>query len=138
MGVRTKDDTALDGEDYKAIDKVITITKGQAEHIVEIEIIDDDNWEPDEDFLVELYDPETKVRLQGEDTICRVTIIDDDEPGQLSFAERNIKVLGKDGKAFVRVVRTNGSDGLIKCKFETFNDAADNDHKAQPYEDYLP
>jgi hypothetical protein len=63
----------------------LTITQGQEETFVEIEIIDDDQWEPDEDFLIELYDPDTKMRLVGADTQCRVTIIDDDEPGVLSF-----------------------------------------------------
>jgi solute carrier family 8 (sodium/calcium exchanger) len=55
--VRTIDDTALNGEDYKGIDKIITIPAGSSETVVDIEIIDDDQWEPDEDFLVELYDP---------------------------------------------------------------------------------
>jgi hypothetical protein len=42
VGVRTKDDTALEGEDYRKVDKVITILAGQMESIIEVEIIDDD------------------------------------------------------------------------------------------------
>ena len=41
-------------------------------------IVDDNEWEPDEDFLVELYDYTTGDRLEGKDTQTRVTIIDDD------------------------------------------------------------
>lgn len=85
VGVRTIDDTAFDGEDFKAIDRIVTISTGQNEQVIEIEILDDDQWEPDEDFLIEIYDPTTKERLPGADTQCRVTIIDDDEPGILSF-----------------------------------------------------
>lgn len=97
----------------------MTIAAGQSEYVIEVEIIDDDQWEPDEDFLVEIYDAETKERLTGADTQCRVTIIDDDEPGMLAFQDRQTKVRAKDKKAFVRVLRQHGSDGIIKCKFET-------------------
>ena len=43
--------------------------------------MDDDNWEPDEDFFVQLYNPSTGEELTGQDTKTRVTIIDDDKPG---------------------------------------------------------
>lgn len=48
---------------------------------MKIEIIDDDSWEPDEDFYVQLYDPDTSEELEGQDTKTRITIIDDDKPG---------------------------------------------------------
>ena len=53
-----------------------------------MKIIDDDGWEPDEDFYVELYDKTTGNRLIGEDTRTRVTILDDDKPGMLVFEEK--------------------------------------------------
>ena len=48
---------------------------------VDVGIMDDDNWEPDEDFFVQLYNVDTGEELQGQDTKTRVTIIDDDKPG---------------------------------------------------------
>ena len=51
-------------------------------------IVDDDGWEPDEDFYVELYSKESGDRLNGDDTITRVTILDDDKPGMLVFEEK--------------------------------------------------
>ena len=53
-------------------------------------IIDDDEWEPDEDFFLELYDANTSDRLPGEDTRTRVTILDDDKPGMIVFKEKKI------------------------------------------------
>ena len=38
------------------------------EEVVSIKICDDEAWEPDEDFYVELYDEQTGERLEGEDT----------------------------------------------------------------------
>jgi hypothetical protein len=46
-----------------------------------VTIYDDDNWEPDEDFFVQLKDADTGQNLHGQDTKTRVTIIDDDKPG---------------------------------------------------------
>jgi solute carrier family 8 (sodium/calcium exchanger) len=59
LKVRTVDGSAQAGEDYFPIDREITFTKNQREATVDVEIKDDDDWEPDEDFFVELYDPVT-------------------------------------------------------------------------------
>lgn len=50
-----------------------------------MEIIDDDGWEPDEDFYVVLYDinDEDKKQLYGDNTKTKITILDDDKPGVL-------------------------------------------------------
>ena len=47
---------------------------------IEIPIIDNNEWEPDLDFIVELYeiDAPDKERLFGDDTQCKVTILDED------------------------------------------------------------
>lgn len=117
VGVRTIDDTANAGEDYKAVDEILSFKSGEKSKTIEIEIVDDNEWEPDEDFLIELYDPDTGKRLPGGDTETRVTIIDDDEPGMLSFAQRTVKVTNKMDKVKVRVVRQNGCDGTVKVKY---------------------
>ena len=50
--------------------------------------------------------------LSGEDTKCTVTIIDDDEPGILSFEKSFMQV--SEAQKFVRlfVNRSDGSDGV--------------------------
>ena len=88
IGVRTVDAEASSPQDYTAIDSVLDFDKGKTEAEVNIKIIDDENWEPDEDFFVELYDVNTKAKLAGDDTRTRVTIMDDDRPGMLAFAEK--------------------------------------------------
>ena len=52
---------------------------------VEIKIIDDDNWEPDKDFFIQLFNEHSNEQLAGVDTRTRVTIIDDDKPGHIYF-----------------------------------------------------
>ena len=116
-GIRTKDDTANAGEDYEAVDKRLDFKANEKNKTIEVAIVDDNEWEPDEDFLIELYDLDTEDRLDGADTETRVTIIDDDEPGTLSFAQRSVKVTNKMDKVKVRVVRQNGCDGTVKVKY---------------------
>lgn len=55
--VRTVDGDAVAEDDYYPIDEAITFSKGTTEAEVSVKIIDDDGWEPDEDFYVEIYDP---------------------------------------------------------------------------------
>lgn len=50
-------------------------------------IKDDEDWEPDEDFFMQLYNADTGDELDGKDTKTRITIIDDDKPGQIYFQE---------------------------------------------------
>ena len=85
---RTKEGDAQPDLDYKHIDEEVVFKKGQAEATVSVQIVDDDGWEPDEDFYVELYSKESGDRLNGDDTITRVTILDDDKPGMLVFEEK--------------------------------------------------
>lgn len=85
FGIRTVKDTAKAGSDYKEIDEHHEFGGTDTEQKVQVEIIDNNEWEPDLDFIVELYDKETGKRLEGDDTRCRVTILDEDSPGIIGF-----------------------------------------------------
>lgn len=75
------DDQAKAGEDYQELIQTLNFNDGEAFQVVEVFINDDENWEPDEDFWVQLFSPDTQQELRGADTRTRVTIIDDDKPG---------------------------------------------------------
>ena len=118
--VTTIDAEAFAGDDYEKIDKVIEFNHGQAQDYIEVIINDDDNWEPDEDFFVQLYDPATMMELQGKDTRTRVTIIDDDKPGQICFEHnKGIKALASEEVCEVILDRKNGSDGRVTVDYKT-------------------
>lgn len=135
IGVRTVDGDAKEGDDYEGIDKVIEFTSGQADAKVHVPIKDDEDWEPDEDFYLEIYNPETGKILDGEDIRCTVTIIDDDKPGMLVFETRNLKVIASEGKAVVKVLRQHGSDGRISCHYTTM-ELDDTEHTAVAGKDF--
>ena len=118
--VKSRGDTATEGEDYVPVDELIEFKKGEREREINIKINDEDEWEPDEDFYLDLLDPTTKGKLHGGDTTTRITIIDDDKPGDLVFKEkRSLKHPANESICYVDVHRINGCDGKIKCKYRT-------------------
>ena len=48
------DGTGIGGEDYVEIHTVLTFPPGETEQEVEVEVIDDVEWEPDEDFFLKV------------------------------------------------------------------------------------
>ena len=120
MHVRTVNGEAKAGKDFTAIDQELNFKSGQLENEVQVAIVDDDEWEPDEDFYVELYDKGTGNRLVGEDVRTRVTILDDDKPGMLVFEEKkSLRHPANERKCVVVVNRVQGTDGTISVKYKT-------------------
>ena len=56
--------------DYTDINVTAKMDQNEVEKVFEIPIVDNEQWEPDLDFLVEIYDCETskQERLIGDDT----------------------------------------------------------------------
>lgn len=119
--MQTIDAEAKAGDDYEAVAETLNFNKGETSKMISVKINDDDNWEPDEDFFIQLYNNEhEKKELDGKDTRTKVTIIDDDKPGQICFEEQNvIKALASDGVAEIKIIRKNGSDGVVTVDYET-------------------
>jgi len=62
------------------------------------------------------------MRLIGEDTRTRVTILDDDKPGMLVFEEKKqTRHPANEGVCEMIVNRIQGSDGRITVKYETIS-----------------
>ncbi len=87
-------DTAVPESDYTDINVRAKMDQNEVEKVFEIPIVDNDEWEPDLDFLVEIYDCESpkQERMIGDDTQCRVTILDEDIPGTLGFEMTDVRV----------------------------------------------
>jgi len=87
-----------------------------------VEVIDDDQWNEDRDFLVELYNSATQEPFKERDCTTEVLIIDDDKPGNFAFAQKKgqVRHVASVPKCTVEVSRTGGADGSIKCKWKTF------------------
>ena len=120
--VRTFDGTARAGEDYEPKNELMTMHADHTSRDIEIVIHDDPNWEPDEEFKVELWHATEQKRIEGEDTQCVVLIQDEDKPGSIGFEVGHMEVRRRDKSVYVHLVRTNGQDGEISCTLNTYND----------------
>jgi len=114
--VITKDDTAISGKDYHSMNELITMKAVEKEREIFVEIVDDENWEPDKDFFVELHEADSSKRLLGEDTTTKVTIIDNDNPGSLGFTCRNMIVRPRDEICTIEIERNEGSSGEVSAE----------------------
>lgn len=137
--MKTRDGTANAPDDYLPLDETLHFSEKDTEKFVEIGIVDDEGWEPDEDFFVDLLDVETSEVLEGADCSTKVTIIDDDKPGQVGFAQTkgNVLAVATTGKAEIELVRSKGSDGVVKVEFETFM-IDESDQTATENVDFVP
>lgn len=117
FGVRTVGDTAKEGSEYERMDKIIAFSKTENEKTVPIKIFDNNEWQPDLVFHVELYSPADSdmIAYDEYDTKCKVTILDEDFPGTLGFEETSVLVSKSAKFVDLNVVRTDGSDGKIAC-----------------------
>lgn len=79
---RTKDIEAVNGSDYIGGEGTLTFEHCEREKNIEIPIIDDQEYEKDESFEIELFDPSPGAEL-GRLKKTVVTIVNDD--GRTSF-----------------------------------------------------
>lgn len=125
--VETIDGSAVEGEDYQAVNEILTFLPKETEKEIGVTIVDDNQWEPDEEFFLKL------TMLQGEDSneiklgrtsIMEITILNDDEPGTFQFEKRGHLVKESCGNALISVVRQNGADGEVEIKWRTIDKTA--------------
>jgi solute carrier family 8 (sodium/calcium exchanger) len=119
FGVRTIDATAQAPRDYTPYEEIHTMRKRDTELKIPIQIIDNTDWQPDLEFTVELYDPNTNEKFFGDDTTTKVTILDEDFPGKLGFATTDIKASKLQDRVDIKIVRSEGSSGKISCMLRT-------------------
>jgi len=128
---KTRDGTAKQHTDYKPEDSVVEFQPGDRMMVISISIVDDTTYEQDEEFYVDLYDPKCPgesccpAKLSDVSTTT-VLIIDDDQPGILSFQQESLEVCesSEDTVIDITVKRMNGATGTVGCDYYTEDDDA--------------
>ena len=117
-------------EDYIKIDEVLTFEPEETMKEVMVEIVNDNQWEPDEEFFLKLsllHPDEERQNVQlGRVSIMEVTILNDDNPGCFTFEKRGLLVTESIGSAAIKVIRRNGADGQVSVKWRTIDKDAIN------------
>ncbi|XP_052131928.1 sodium/calcium exchanger 1-like [Frankliniella occidentalis] len=124
--VESIDGSAEVGKDYVAVNETLIFEPNELDKQVTVEILDDNQWEPTEEFFLKLTILDSvngNVEL-GKISIMEVTILDDDDPGIISFEKRGMLVKESSGFVRVTVVRRRGASGEIGVKWRTIDRSA--------------
>ena len=120
---RTEDETAFGNRDYDSVQGTLIFEPGVKERMIEININDNDDPEPNRDFRVHLSDlrfdaePIEDCKLHISRNMCKITIIDDDHPGIFSFSQPTYAASDVDSEIALMVKRTQGCDGAVLVKY---------------------
>ena len=58
-------------------------------------------------------------RFNGDDTVTKITILDEDFPGTLGFENTEIIASKFQERVDIKIIRSEGSDGKISCMIKT-------------------
>lgn len=128
VNYETINGTAMAGSDYEAKRDVLVFQPGENLKHINITIIDDNEWEENEVFFLKLarFDYKDDTVEIGEQSITEVTIINDDEPGTFSLENPSFVIKESIGKAYIKVNRTQGTDGRVEVTWKTTDQTAVN------------
>jgi solute carrier family 8 (sodium/calcium exchanger) len=127
----TRDGTANEKSDYHPVKGWLEFKADQTEAVIRVSIIDDNAYEDDEHFYIALSDAEnvpsgnSKDKLPkcavGTNNEVKITIIDDDEAGVLSFEQEEITTNPHTGDYTlpIKVLRRNGGCGEVTVEYAT-------------------
>merc|ERR1711871_1736737 len=133
----TSDGDANCTDDYVSAAGTLKFEAGETEKTIEITIIDDNEWAPDKHFYVRLYGAKTDAGTAGNDIVvntatCQITILNDDDPGTISFEAKTYQAMDTATSVDIPLVRKDGYDGNVLAFFKT------TDGTAKANEDFTP
>ncbi|XP_055951404.1 adhesion G-protein coupled receptor V1-like [Argiope bruennichi] len=125
VGYQTIPQTAQPSSDFQPISGQLVFDNGETEKIIQVPILNDGVREKTETFEIQLLDPTPpqgfpNFRGLGQKRSAVVTIFDDDgNPGFLELEEPTYVVSEGIRTLHVVVKRKGGSDGRVKCRYQT-------------------
>lgn len=116
----TRDGSAKHGKDYHNLKGTLTFCPGETKKTLTITIVHHDGYALEKDFYILLKNPVGTAEL-GEPNLARITIIDDDEPGEFSFEKASYYANVVTGDVSCTIVRRKGCDGTVTLTYNTMN-----------------
>ncbi|CAJ0579276.1 unnamed protein product, partial [Mesorhabditis spiculigera] len=131
VAYKTVADTAQEESDFIPTNGTLTFKAGVDTQYIEVEIVDNDVYEEDEQFMVRLSqvrawglnNAPVPVRL-GAAAQATVLIVDDDHAGAFGFTSEKFKVPETNGVFVAEVFRTRGARGKVSIPYKTVDGAA--------------
>lgn len=149
MRYYTRDGQAKAGLRYEHREGMLMYEPTETEKIISIPIVDNETWEAEEEFTVELtnleigaaaatyanrqswFQPSQATSPKPQNGKIRfgipwtsVWVLNDDEPGMLAFTVDEVMACQGVTSVAVGITRTNGTTGAITCHYESQDDTA--------------
>lgn len=131
----TSDCDAKAGVEYLQTSGTLTFAPGETRHEISITIIDDDEWAPDKKFFVRLFNASHPDEEKGagpppemKQPTTQVIILNDDDPGKMSFESRVVAFPTTATMAKVKINRTDGCSGTVLAFVRTIDGTALSGH----------
>ncbi|XP_062616648.1 sodium/calcium exchanger 2-like isoform X6 [Saccostrea cucullata] len=119
----TREGSGKAGKDFKYRNGTLTFKDTEYRQSITLDIINDNQFENDCDFYVILKNATNGTSL-GDPSVTRVTIVDDDEPGEFQFESPHVYADLSSGKVKVTVLREYGVDGKVTMEYSTIDGTA--------------
>ncbi len=120
----TRNGAAVAGSDYSATSGTLNWGDGETgSKSFQINITNDSDFEADEQFFADLSNATNGANL-GTPASATITIVDDDNPGELALSEAEYRVDENGLVAFIGVTRSNGSKGILTVDYATADGTA--------------
>ncbi|XP_061162803.1 sodium/calcium exchanger 2-like isoform X6 [Saccostrea echinata] len=119
----TREGSGKAGKDFKYRTGVLTFKDTEYRQSITIDIINDNQFENDCDFYLILKNATNGTSL-GDPSVTRITIVDDDEPGEFQFESPHVYADLSSGKVKVTVQREFGVDGKVTMEYSTIDGTA--------------
>ncbi|KAI0224366.1 Sodium/calcium exchanger 3 [Lamellibrachia satsuma] len=120
----TKEGSARFDKDLKFCKGLLEFKDTESIKTISIPIINDNQYEADVDFYVTLKNARGLDASVGDPNIARVTIIDDDEPGEFQFDQSSYYADPRAGSVALTVIREKGCDGNVSVEYGTIDGSA--------------
>lgn len=128
----TIDGTAVSSQDYQETKGTLTFADGETTKTITIPIIDDNHYEPDQSFEIQLTNPSSNSHIEKGKGKTEVVIFDSNEKAVLAFERRKYDVMEDAGFVELTVIRESGSNGEVTVDYET------KEGTAKEGNDYIP
>lgn len=119
----TREGSGKAGKDFKYQTGVLTFKDTEYRQTITLDIINDNQFENDCDFYVILKNATSGTSL-GDPSVTRITVVDDDEPGEFQFDAPHAYADLSSGKVKLTVLREFGVDGKVTMEYSTINGTA--------------
>ncbi|XP_035668339.1 sodium/calcium exchanger 3-like isoform X5 [Branchiostoma floridae] len=134
----TRDGTGKTGKDYTHTQGRLVFKETEYRKKIKIPIINDQQYQSDKDFYVILKSPAPREDAAlGDPSVARVTIIDDDKPGNFVFEQPIYYGDSRTFKVTATVLRQNGTDGNTSVEYTTMDGTAKGGPFSSPTLDYI-